>query len=42
MFAPLGPDASASHMVHNPLGQGPAFRGLQLAMVAILGVVLIP
>jgi signal transduction histidine kinase len=42
MLAPIGPDASASHTLHNPLGQSPVFTGLLLVMVAVLGVVLIP
>ena len=42
MLAPIGPDASASHTLHNPLSRGPVFGGLLLGMVAILGVVLIP
>jgi signal transduction histidine kinase len=42
MFAPIGPDASASHTLRNPLGQSPVFTGLLIVMVAILGVVLAP
>jgi signal transduction histidine kinase len=42
MLAPIGPDASASHTLHNPLGGSPVFTGLLAVMVIVLGVMLIP